>query len=241
MQFHNCLTMTYQFSFLKVKVNAITTALTLVVLFLLPSINLGCGATVVEEAFGQLDLSIPDGGQEEDGEEGVQATSPSMTSTFLLRGIIATSLPAQGGDAPNENSSSSYILAGRWRIFVDEGLVNRFIAEMNLAATNGTVFHNMTIEDTTPHRFALRQSGNETAATTTSIGSVPPVSADILTRISIDNNTPTIDNVPVTISVRGQVLTIEGIDIDETAIADTGQRDILSIIDGQTIFGVVPR
>ena len=57
------------------------------VLFLLPSINLGCGATVVD-AFGQLDLSIPDGGQEEDGEEGVQATSPSMTSTFLLRGIM---------------------------------------------------------------------------------------------------------------------------------------------------------
>ncbi|MDQ3848010.1 MAG: hypothetical protein M3261_03545 [Thermoproteota archaeon] len=235
--------MTYQISFLKVKVNALTAAMTLGVLFLLPSTNLGFGTTIAEEAFGQLDLSIPDGGQEQDGgEEGLQATSPSMTSTFLLRGIIATSLPAQGADSPNENvSSSNYILAGRWRIFVDEGLVNRFIAEMNLAATNGTVFHNMTIEDTTPHRFALRQSGNETAATTTSIGSVPPVSADILTRISIDNNTPTIDNVPVTISVRGQVLTIEGIDIDETAIADTGQRDILSIIDGQTIFGVVPR
>ena len=70
---------------------------------------------------------------------------------------------------------------------------------------------------------------------------VPPVSADIVTRISIDNNTPAIENVPATISIRGQVLTIEGIDIDETTIADTGQRNILSIIDGQTIFGVVPR
>jgi hypothetical protein len=113
---------------------------------------------------------------------------------------------------------------------------------MNLATTNGTAFHNITIEDTAPHRFALMQSENGTlAATTTSTGSVPPVSADILTRISIDNNTPAIENVPATISIRGQVLTIEGIDIDETTIADTGQRDILSIIDGQTIFGVVPR
>ncbi len=132
---------------------------------------------------------------------------------------------------------------GDGRIFVDEGLVNRFIAEMNLATTNGTAFHNMTIEDTAPHRFALTQSGNGTAAaaTTTSTGSVPPVSADIVTRISVDNNTPAIENVPATISIRGQVLTIEGIDIDEPTIADTGQRDILSIIDGQTIFGVVPR
>ena len=235
--------MTHQFSFLKVKVNALTAAMTLGVLFLLPSTSLGFGATIVEEVFGQLDLSILDEGQEEEGEERVQATSPSLTSTFLLRGIIATSLSAQGGDAPNENnSSSSYILAGRWRIFVDEGLVNRFIAEMNLATTNGTAFHNITIEDTAPHRFALMQSENGTlAATTTSTGSVPPVSADILTRISIDNNTPAIENVPATISIRGQVLTIEGIDIDETTIADTGQRDILSIIDGQTIFGVVPR
>jgi|SRR5215204_4976568 len=220
--------------------------MTLGVLFLLPSTNLGFGATIVEEAFGQLDLSTLDEGQE-DGGAGVQATLPSMTSTFLLRGIIATSLPAQSGDAPNENSSSSssssssYILAGRWRIFVDEGLVNRFIAEMNLATTNGTAFHNMTIEDTAPHRFALMQNGNGTAATTTSTGSVPPVSADILTRISIDNNTPAIENVPVTISIMGQVLTIEGIDIDETRLTDTGQRDILSIIDGQTIFGIVPR
>jgi hypothetical protein len=45
----------------------------------------------------------------------------------------------------------------------------------------------------------------------------------------------------MTISIRGQVLAIEDIDIDETSITDTGQQDILSIIDGQSIFGVVPR
>jgi hypothetical protein len=61
-----------------------------------------------------------------------------------------------------------------------------------------------------------------------------------MTRISVNGNTPIVDNVPVTISVRGQVLAIEGIDIDETTITDTGQRDILSIIDGQSIYGIVP-
>jgi hypothetical protein len=52
---------------------------------------------------------------------------------------------------------------------------------------------------------------------------------------------PVVDNVPLTISIRGQVLAIEGIDIDETRVADTGQRNILSIIDGQSIFGIVSR
>jgi hypothetical protein len=44
----------------------------------------------------------------------------------------------------------------------------------------------------------------------------------------------------MTISIRGQVLAIEGIDINEARITDTAQRNILSILDGQSIFGVVP-
>jgi hypothetical protein len=231
--------MTDQFAFLGDKCKATIAAMSLgVLLLLLLPASLGYGETIIQEAFGQLELPPLDGGQEDGGEE-VEATLPSTTSTFLLRGIIGSSLPAQGGDIPTENNSS-YIVAGRWRIFVDGGLVNRFVAEMNLAASNGTAFHNITIEDTAPHRFELTESGNG-MSTTTATGSIPAVSSNLTTRISVDGNTPMIDNVPMTISIRGQVLAIEGIDIDETRITDTGQQDILSIIDGQSIFGVVPR
>src|SRR5215203_5345679 len=90
-------------------------------------------------------------------------------------------------------------------------------------------------------RFQLTESGGNGTNTTTATGSVPPVSSNLTTRIYVDGNTPIIDNVPMTISIRGQVLAIEGIDIDETSITDTGQRDILSIIDGQSIYGIVSR
>ena len=233
--------MTDQFAFLGDKCKAAIAAMSLGVLslLLLPA-SLGYGETIIQEAFGQLTPPPAplDGGEEIGGGE-EEATLPASASTFLLRGFIGSSLPAQGGDIPTENNSS-YIVAGRWRIFVDGGLVNRFVAEMNLAASNGTAFHNITIEDTAPHRFELTESGNG-MSTTTATGSIPAVSSNLTTRISVDGNTPTIDNVPMTISIRGQVLAIEGIDIDETRITDTGQQDILSIIDGQSIFGVVPR
>jgi hypothetical protein len=113
------------------------------------------------------------------------------------------------------------------------------LAAISGAAISGAAFHNITIEETTPHRFQLTESGGNGTNTTTATGSVPPVSSNLTTRIYVDGNTPIIDNVPMTISIRGQVLAIEGIDIDETSITDTGQRDILSIIDGQSIYGIV--
>jgi hypothetical protein len=237
--------MSEQFSFLGNKCKAAIVAISLGVLLLLPA-SLGYGGTIVEQAFGQLELIPPNGepevgaGAGGGGEEQEQPALPAGTSTLLLRGIIGSSLTAQGGGGGiTTDNSSTYILAGRWRLFVDEGVLNRFVAEMNLAAINGTAFHNITIEETTPHRFELTETENGTS-TTGGDGSITPISSDIMTRISVNGNTPIVDNVPVTISVRGQVLAIEGIDIDETTITDTGQRDVLSIIDGQSIYGIVP-
>jgi hypothetical protein len=215
--------MSEQFSFLGDKCKAAVAAISLGVLLLLPA-SLGFGGTIIQEAFGQ--------------------EPPPSASTFLLRGLIGSILPAQAGDIATENSSS-HIVTGRFRVFANESLVNRFVVEMDLAAIegtaiNGTAFHNVTIEDTTPHRFQLTEIGNG-SATTSAGGSVPPVSSNLMTRIYVDSNTPIVDNVPVTISIRGQVLAIEGIDIDETTITDTGQQDILSIIDGQSIYGIVAR
>ena len=219
---------------------AVAMSLGVALLLLSPaSLRFG-GAITTQEAFGQLELIPPNGEQEAGGggSEAQSTTLPPSLGTLLLRGIIGSSLPAQGGDITTDNSSS-YIVAGRWRLFVDEGLVNRFVAEMNLAAINGAAFHNITIEETAPHRFELTQSTNGTT-TTSGNGSIPPVSSDIMTRISVNDNAPIVDNVPLTISIRGQVLAIEGIDIDETTITDTGQRQILSLIDGQSIYGLVP-
>jgi hypothetical protein len=203
---------------------AMSLSVLLLSLLLPSSLGFGGGTIIMQEAFGQ--------------------EPPPTASTFLLRGFIGSSLPAQGGDIPTENSSS-HIVTGRFRVFANESLVERFVAEMDLAAIDGTaingiVFHNITIEETTPHRFQLTESGNG-SSTTSAGGSVPPVSSNIMTRIYLNSTTPIVDNIPLTISIGGQVLYIEGIDIDETRITDPAQREILSLIDGQSIYGIVTR
>jgi hypothetical protein len=233
--------MTNQLGFLGEKIRAVFVAMSLVVLLLLPG-SLGFGGTIIQEAFGQTTAPPVTGGDASAGGT-EESTLTTNASTFLVRGIIGSSLPAQDIEAPSEtnNTGSSYVLAGRFRIVANQSIVDRFIAEIDLAATNGTTtFHNITIEDTVPFRFQLTESGNGTS-TATGTSSIPPVSSNLMTRIYVDGNTPVIDNVPLTMSLRGQVLAIEGIDIDENSITDPAQRDILSIIDGQSIYGIVSR
>src|SRR5215211_3151165 len=177
--------MTDQFAFLGDECEAAiaTMSLGVLLLLLLLPASLGYGGIIIQEAFGQLTPPpAPLDGGEEDGGGGEEATLPASASTFLLRGFIGSSLPAQGGDIPAENNSSGHIVNGRWRIFANASLVNRFVAEMDLAAIDGTAisgaaFHNITIEETTPHRFQLltESGGNGTTSnTTTATGSIPP-------------------------------------------------------------------
>jgi hypothetical protein len=122
-------------------------------------------------------------------------------------------------------------------LFANGSLVERFVAEMDVAAIDGSSFHNITIEDGSPHRYDVTE-GNGTTTTAT----VPEISSNIVGHVYINGGTtPVIENAPMTLTARGQVLAIEDIDIDETRITDAGQRDILSIIDGETIYGTRPR
>jgi hypothetical protein len=259
--------MTNQFAFLgdnKCKA-AIAVAMSLDVLLLLPA-SLGYGGTIIQEAFGQFNLPLledeetgggegeeEDGGivveEEEEGGEDTTTTTPTTPaaptnftnniqdpSIFLLRGFIGSTLPipSAGASALTPADGSGHIVTGRFRVFANESLVRRFVAEMNVAAIDGSSFNNVTITEGSPHRFEVTQPNGTTT--------VQAVSSNIVGSIYLDGGTtPVIDNVPMTLTVRGQVLAVEGIDIDETRIIDTGQRDIISVIDGQSVYGTMPR
>jgi cytoskeletal protein RodZ len=253
--------MTDQFSFLGDKHKAaIAVAMSLGVLLLLPS-SLGFGGTMtMQEAYGQFNLPLLEDEtvteEEEDGEIVVEEeeeetttttttpTTPAAPTTSIedpsaylmadrnadaMRGFIGSTLPTQGAGTLTASDSSGHVATGRFRVFANDSAVESFVTEMNVAAIDGSSFHNITIREGDPHRFEVT-AGNGTAA-----------SSNIVGNIFLDGGTtPVIDNVPMTLTVRGQVLAIQGIDIDEARITDTGQRGIVSVIDGQTIYGTIP-
>ena len=151
-----------------------------------------------------------------------------------VRGFIGSSLfPTQGAGggntlAPADNNG--HILTGVFRLFANDSHLERFVAEIEVAAIDGSLFHNITIEEGAP-RFEVTEGTGTSAASSNIVGNI----------YLNGGTTPAIVGVPMTISIRGQVLAVEGIDIDETTITDTGQQDILSIIDGQSIYGTIPR
>jgi hypothetical protein len=260
--------MTDQFAFLGDKYKAAIAAMSLGVLLLLPA-SLGYGGAIIQEAFGQFNLPLLEdeeaaeteeetGGIVVEEEEDATTTPPTTTpspavpadttdidpSTYMLaernvdpvRGFIGSTLPTQGagGDGATAGDDSGHIVTGRFRMFANETLVRRFVAEMNVAAIDGSSFHNITITEGPPHRFEVTE-GN---GTTTAGQAVSPIVGNIYVN---GGTTPVIDNVPMTLAIRGQSLAVEGIDIDETRIADPGQLEIVSVIDGQSIYGTIPR
>src|SRR5688500_12985252 len=252
--------MAEQFAFLGDKCKAAIAAMSLGVLLLLPA-SLGYGGIIMQEAFGQFNLPLleeepeeENGGvvvEEETTTTPTTPTTPADTtntiqdpSTYLLadvnvdavRGFIGSTLPTQGagGNALTPADDSSHIATGRFRLFANETLVRRFVAEMNLAAIDGSSFHNITITEGPPHRFEVTEGNGTTAAGQ----AVSPIVGNIYIN---GGATPVIDNVPMTLAIRGQSLAVEGIDIDETRITDPGQLEIVRVIDGQSIYGTIPR
>jgi hypothetical protein len=151
-----------------------------------------------------------------------------------VRGFIGSSLSptqgAAGGNTLAPADDSGHILTGVFRLFANDSHLERFVAEIEVAAIDGSSFHDITIEEGAP-RFEVTEGTGTSAASSNIVGNI----------YLNGGTTPAIVSVPMTISIRGQVLAIEGIDIDETRITDTGQQDILSIFDGQTIYGTIPR
>jgi hypothetical protein len=171
---------------------------------------------------------IPD----EDGAT-TSPTSPSPPETttgggtgdnFLLRGFVGSMIVAGDEEDDNQTGLDNHVLAGRWRLVVNESEARRFVANFSMGTTNGSDLHNVFIENL--------PGTSESNATDGGARSYS-IRADLL----IDN-TDTIRSVPITITMNGDVLSVD-VDSDEE-ISSEG-NETYRILRGETIYGIVDR
>ena len=252
--------MTDPFVIFKNKSSTAIAAMMLGVVLLLPA-SLGFGGTFIQNAFGQFNVPPLPGERDTTGDTTTGDTTTGDTTTgdtttggtstagpatappqpvangltFTVRGFVGSTLPTQGG-----GNADTHVVTGRFRISANESLIHRFVAEMALAPVDGSSFNNVTIVESAPHRFEMTPSANGTTGTTSPEGSSPAFTSNIMTAIYVNGNL-VIDDVPATIAIKGQVLTVQGINIDQSRVTDPGVRNVLTILNGQSIYGTVPR
>ncbi len=170
---------------------------------------------------------VPESSNQNTNISGVQNASSS--SSLLFRGLIGSMIPTeQNANSTTTNAigvqqvnQSDYTVAGKWRLLVNESLVQRFVANLTVARTDGSEYHNNIIIENIgrPSEFV----GN---------------ASSVLTQISTNTTSPGAI-VPIRLEVKDKVLQIADIDIDEGRVEDEEQQNILTIIDGQSIYGIV--
>jgi hypothetical protein len=171
---------------------------------------------------------IPD----EDGATTTSPPSPSPPETttggggdnFLLRGFVGSMIIGGDGEDDNQTGLDNYVLAGRWRLVVNESEARRFVANFSMGTTNGSDLHNVFIENL---------PGTSESNTTDGGARSYSIRADL----QIDN-TDTIRSVPITITMNGDVLSVD-VDSDEE-ISSEG-NETYKILRGETIYGIIDR
>jgi hypothetical protein len=161
-----------------------------------------------------------------------ETTTGSTGDNFLLRGFVGSMIIAQDGlttngteEEDNQSQLGNYVLAGRWRLVVNESEARRFVANFSMGTTNGSDFHNVFIEN-------LPGTSEGDVAGNTADGGARSYS--MLTDFQIDN-TETIRAVPITVTMNGDVLSVD-VDSDEEILADDATFETLQ---GETIYGIV--
>ena len=155
-------------------------------------------------------------------------TTGTTGDNFLLRGFIGSMINAGDEEDDNQTALSDYVLAGRWRLVVNESEARRFVANFSMGTTNGSDFHNVFIENLP----GTSESGVE--SNTTGGGAR---SYSLRADLQIDN-TETIGAVPITVTMNGEVLSVD-VDSDEEISSD--DNDTFSTLRGETIYGIVER
>jgi hypothetical protein len=157
-----------------------------------------------------------------------ETTTGGTGDNFLLRGFVGSMIIAGDEEDDNQTGLDNYVLAGRWRLVVNESEARRFVANFSMGTTNGSDLHNVFIENLP----GTSESGVESNTTDGGARSYS-MRADL----QIDN-TETIRAVPITVTMNGDVLSVN---VDSNEEISSDGNDTFRTLRGETIYGIVDR
>ena len=156
-------------------------------------------------------------------------------STFLLRGFIGSTvqvgeagIAAGGGRDNRTDQDDGYVITGRWRLLVNETLVQRFVANMTVAKIDGSESRNIIIENI-PTRPGIERNDNNTTI------------AELDAKIYLNEDSAASITAPVRLEVIGDSVIRLAPDIEERMIEneDIQQLEILRQLEGSAIYGSI--
>lgn len=198
-------------------------AIVFATLLLVPAI----GITV--KPYGKMDIpaasaQLSTQGDENNNEKGnVSGAQNASTSSLLFRGLVGSMISSTNAtaDGGQEATQVDYTVTGRWRMFVNDSIVQRFAANLTVARIDGSQYYNIFIENVGRES---QFSGNST---------------NIMVQVFADSNLPS-TTFPMRLEINGKVLRIPQIDIGQKTMEnDLKQQGSLHVIAGQPIYGIV--
>lgn len=161
-------------------------------------------------------------------------------SSFIIRGVIGSAIAStaansdQGNQTNQEEGAQGYVVvSGRWRMAVNQSIVERFVANLTIVGIDGRgPSYNVIIEDV-GGSSDFRRSGNA-------------LISEITANIYPSNNKSANIIAPIQVEVRGNnIIQIVPLGIGERMLgneeenAQESQLPILRSIDRQAIYGII--
>ncbi len=135
------------------------------------------------------------------------------------------------GDAENETAQSirggkEYVMTGHWRVVANQSILERFVANLTIARTDGMESHIIIIEDEGP-RFDLSSTGNI-------------ITSEFPATIYRNNFNLTTISAPVQLSLRGNnIMQFSATINNDNSTSLPASLQILRLLDERPVFGTV--
>jgi hypothetical protein len=162
-------------------------------------------------------------------EESIAIDNDTSQNTYVfkeVRGDVGGMIIDSADAAVNQTAQSGvgdYVVTGTWRLVANQSILERFVANLTIARTDGMEFHNILIEDVGPY-VELRDNGST-------------MTSEFMATIYRNNFNFTTVTAPVQLEIRGDKVIQIAAHLGD--ISPPASLEILHLLDEKPLYGTI--